>query len=86
MYVVYIICCIYVIFLTILYLFSIDEVACATREACMAACGNPVGCSNIAYPKLVLELMPTGKYKDSALTLSTVLGIFQIPFYESFDV
>jgi hypothetical protein len=40
--------------------FSLDEVACATAEACTEVCGNPMGCSNIAYPKLVLELMPTG--------------------------
>lgn len=24
-------------------------------------CGAAVGCSNIAYPKLVVELMPSGK-------------------------
>ena len=38
-----------------------DDIACSSREACLAVCGNPVGCSNIAYPKLVLELMPTGE-------------------------
>ncbi|XP_059587415.1 sodium/glucose cotransporter 2 isoform X2 [Alligator mississippiensis] len=37
-----------------------DEVACAVPEACMAACGNPIGCSNIAYPKLVVSLLPAG--------------------------
>ncbi|XP_033109581.1 sodium/myo-inositol cotransporter 2-like, partial [Anneissia japonica] len=37
-----------------------DEVACADPATCEAICGVPAGCSNIAYPKLVLELMPTG--------------------------
>ncbi|CAM9685604.1 sodium/mannose cotransporter SLC5A10-like [Lampetra fluviatilis] len=37
-----------------------EEVACATRETCQEACGNPAGCTNIAYPKLVVELMPPG--------------------------
>ncbi|XP_061432732.1 sodium/glucose cotransporter 4-like isoform X2 [Lethenteron reissneri] len=37
-----------------------EEVACATRETCLEACGNPAGCTNIAYPKLVVELMPPG--------------------------
>ncbi|XP_033106014.1 sodium/glucose cotransporter 4-like isoform X1 [Anneissia japonica] len=37
-----------------------DEVACADPSTCEAICGVPAGCSNIAYPKLVLELMPTG--------------------------
>ncbi|XP_060075976.1 sodium/mannose cotransporter SLC5A10-like [Ylistrum balloti] len=37
-----------------------DEVACADPEECMRICENPVGCSNIAYPKMVLELLPDG--------------------------
>ncbi|KAJ8300675.1 hypothetical protein KUTeg_022194 [Tegillarca granosa] len=37
-----------------------DEVACIDPEECRKYCDNPVGCSNIAYPKLVLELMPHG--------------------------
>lgn len=37
-----------------------DEIACVDPEVCEAACGNPAGCSNIAYPRLVVELMPTG--------------------------
>ncbi|KAM5330657.1 sodium/myo-inositol cotransporter 2 isoform 2-T2 [Glossophaga mutica] len=40
-------------------LFS-DQVACADPEICQKVCGNPSGCSDIAYPKLVLELLPTG--------------------------
>lgn len=37
-----------------------DIVACATAESCMEACGNPKGCSNTAYPTLVLGIMPPG--------------------------
>ncbi|XP_077439896.1 sodium/glucose cotransporter 4 isoform X2 [Vanacampus margaritifer] len=37
-----------------------DEVACVDPAVCQRVCGTPVGCSNIAYPKLVVELMPVG--------------------------
>ncbi|XP_069119421.1 sodium/glucose cotransporter 4-like isoform X3 [Argopecten irradians] len=37
-----------------------DEVGCVDPEECSRICDNPVGCSNIAYPKLVLELLPVG--------------------------
>ncbi|XP_021354591.1 sodium/glucose cotransporter 4-like [Mizuhopecten yessoensis] len=37
-----------------------DEVACVDPDECMRICENRVGCSNIAYPKLVLELLPNG--------------------------
>ncbi|XP_006867249.1 PREDICTED: sodium/myo-inositol cotransporter 2 isoform X2 [Chrysochloris asiatica] len=37
-----------------------DQVACADPEICKKVCSNPSGCSDIAYPKLVLELLPTG--------------------------
>ncbi|XP_062955196.1 sodium/myo-inositol cotransporter 2 isoform X2 [Cynocephalus volans] len=37
-----------------------DQVACADPEICQMICSNPSGCSDIAYPKLVLELLPTG--------------------------
>ena len=30
-------------------------------EECLRICGASVGCSNLAYPKLVVELMPVGK-------------------------
>ena len=38
----------------------VELVACATPEDCEAACGNKAGCSNIAYPLLVVKLMPNG--------------------------
>ena len=37
-----------------------DEVACQTAATCMAACDNPNGCTNIAYPTLVMRILPNG--------------------------
>ncbi|XP_060592183.1 sodium/glucose cotransporter 4-like isoform X3 [Ruditapes philippinarum] len=37
-----------------------DQVACVDPDICKAVCDNPAGCTNIAYPKLVVELMPLG--------------------------
>ncbi|XP_048774440.2 sodium/myo-inositol cotransporter 2-like isoform X2 [Ostrea edulis] len=37
-----------------------DTVGCADPEVCMSVCGSETGCSNIAYPTLVINLMPTG--------------------------
>ncbi|XP_051480813.1 sodium/glucose cotransporter 4 [Apus apus] len=37
-----------------------DEVGCVDPDICKRICGAAVGCSNIAYPKLVIELMPDG--------------------------
>uniref|UniRef100_A0AAY4EZR4 Sodium/glucose cotransporter 4 n=1 Tax=Denticeps clupeoides TaxID=299321 RepID=A0AAY4EZR4_9TELE len=37
-----------------------DEVGCVDPAECQRICGVTVGCSNIAYPKLVVELMPVG--------------------------
>ncbi|KAG5834084.1 hypothetical protein ANANG_G00257510 [Anguilla anguilla] len=37
-----------------------DVVACAIPEECKKYCGTTVGCTNIAYPKMVVDLMPRG--------------------------
>ncbi|KAG7476642.1 hypothetical protein MATL_G00085100 [Megalops atlanticus] len=37
-----------------------DVVACVVPEECKKYCQASVGCSNIAYPKLVVDLMPQG--------------------------
>ncbi len=42
------------------YIYIQDEVACSDPEVCNAICGSFKGCSNIAYPKLVVSLMPNG--------------------------
>ncbi|XP_036392174.1 sodium/glucose cotransporter 2 isoform X2 [Megalops cyprinoides] len=37
-----------------------EEVGCVVPEVCKEVCGTEVGCSNIAYPKLVVSIMPDG--------------------------
>ncbi|KAK2823737.1 hypothetical protein Q7C36_020337 [Tachysurus vachellii] len=37
-----------------------EEVACVVPELCKEYCDTEVGCTNIAYPKLVVDLMPNG--------------------------
>ncbi|GFU52890.1 hypothetical protein NPIL_363701 [Nephila pilipes] len=37
-----------------------NEVACSNPIKCKEICGSDLGCTNIAYPKLVLDLMPAG--------------------------
>ncbi|KAM9734364.1 sodium/glucose cotransporter 1 [Menidia menidia] len=37
-----------------------DVVACVDPDECQKYCGASVGCTNIAYPKLVVDLMPNG--------------------------
>ncbi|XP_057675341.1 sodium/glucose cotransporter 1 isoform X2 [Corythoichthys intestinalis] len=37
-----------------------DVVACVDPNECIKHCGTSVGCTNIAYPKLVVNLMPDG--------------------------
>lgn len=46
---------------TIMCSCSSDVIACVDPEECLAYCGTSVGCTNIAYPKLVVDLMPNGK-------------------------
>lgn len=38
-----------------------DSVGCVDPDECVRVCGAEVGCSNLAFPKLVIELMPNGK-------------------------
>lgn len=37
-----------------------DEVSCIDPDECLKYCQSSVSCSNTAYPRLVLELMPMG--------------------------
>nr|XP_044988587.1 solute carrier family 5 member 4-like isoform X1 [Jaculus jaculus] len=37
-----------------------DKVACVVPSECVKHCGTEVGCTNYAYPTLVMELMPAG--------------------------
>ena len=48
-----------------------DEIACVDPDVCMETCESPAGCSNIAYPLLVLNLLPAGAQTRSFVTLSS---------------
>ncbi|KAM9622458.1 LOW QUALITY PROTEIN: solute carrier family 5 member 4-like [Trichechus inunguis] len=48
-----------------------DKVACVVPSKCVKHCDTEVGCSNYAYPTLVLELMPDGL---RGLMLSVILA------------
>ncbi|VDK78924.1 unnamed protein product [Dibothriocephalus latus] len=37
-----------------------DTVTCGSAELCKKICGKAVGCSDIAYPSLVLNILPSG--------------------------
>lgn len=37
-----------------------ELVGCATPESCKEICDNKAGCTNIAYPLLVVKLLPAG--------------------------
>ncbi|XP_052449091.1 sodium/myo-inositol cotransporter-like [Carassius gibelio] len=37
-----------------------DELACIGPEHCMEVCNSKAGCTNIAYPRLVMNIMPVG--------------------------
>ncbi|KAM9835951.1 sodium/myo-inositol cotransporter-like [Aulostomus maculatus] len=41
-------------------IFFADELACISPEHCMEVCGSASGCSNVAYPRLVMSVMPVG--------------------------
>lgn len=41
-------------------IFFADELICISPEHCMEVCGSPAGCSNVAYPRLVMSVMPVG--------------------------
>ena len=48
-----------------------DEVGCVVPELCEKICENPRSCSDIAYPKIVMELLPTGKKESTIMIYST---------------
>ncbi|MBN3298279.1 SC5A3 protein, partial [Amia calva] len=37
-----------------------DELVCISPEHCLQVCGSKAGCSNIAYPRLVMNILPVG--------------------------
>uniref|UniRef100_A0A3Q3QDR8 Sodium/myo-inositol cotransporter 2 n=1 Tax=Monopterus albus TaxID=43700 RepID=A0A3Q3QDR8_MONAL len=50
-----------------------DDVACVEPELCRLICGNPVGCSDTSYAKLVMELLPAVMI---AALMSSLTSIF----------
>lgn len=46
----------------------IETVACADPETCLRVCDNAAGCSNVAYPQLILGLAPIGKRVSKTTT------------------
>jgi uncharacterized sodium:solute symporter family permease YidK len=40
---------------------DLDEIGCSDPDVCYEVCRNRNGCNDIAYPLLVLRLMPNGK-------------------------
>ncbi|XP_029459390.1 sodium/myo-inositol cotransporter [Rhinatrema bivittatum] len=38
----------------------VDDIACINPEHCLQVCGSRAGCSNIAYPRLVMRILPVG--------------------------
>ena len=46
-----------------------DVVACVEPKECLKYCGASVGCTNIAYPKLVVDLMPNGAWLKTSVPL-----------------
>ncbi|XP_033835118.1 sodium/myo-inositol cotransporter-like [Periophthalmus magnuspinnatus] len=41
-------------------IFFVDDLICISPDHCMEVCGSPAGCSNVAYPRLVMSVMPIG--------------------------
>ena len=37
-----------------------NEIGCSDPDECFKICGSRNGCSNIAYPMLIMKVMPTG--------------------------
>ncbi|XP_068184748.1 sodium/myo-inositol cotransporter-like [Antennarius striatus] len=73
-----------------------DEIICISPEHCMAVCGSQAGCSNIAYPRLVMAVMPVGLrglmmavviaalMSDLDSIFNSASTIFTLDIYQSF--
>lgn len=54
--------------------------ACVDPEECQKYCGASVGCTNIAYPKLVVDLMPDGGWLKTFIFWADLSFSFYPPF------
>lgn len=59
-----------------------DVIGCSTPEACEKSCGQKLGCSNYAYPKIAFSILPSGFLRGLMLAgmlsavVSSVTSIF----------
>lgn len=63
----------------------IDEVGCVVPEICNTICENPRSCSDIAYPKIVMELLPTGKVDVCFPIMSSASDTSIYPLVNAFN-
>lgn len=52
--------------------------ACVDPEECVKVCGAEVGCTNLAFPKLVIELMPSGNQDQDFMFFQIVWPILYV--------
>lgn len=45
-----------------IFFFCKDEIGCADPDTCYQVCHSRNGCNDIAYPLLVIRLMPNGLF------------------------
>ena len=43
-----------------LFVHILDQIGCSDPDECETVCGQRAGCTNMAYPNLVVKLMPDG--------------------------
>ena len=54
-----------------------NDIACKTPEECLKACDSEVGCTNVAYPLLVMRILPNGLKVCNILNDLSWLQIWQ---------
>uniref|UniRef100_A0A8C2RLZ3 Sodium/glucose cotransporter 1 n=1 Tax=Capra hircus TaxID=9925 RepID=A0A8C2RLZ3_CAPHI len=67
--------CIMCGYMKLLRILFTEKVACTVPSECEKYCGTKVGCTNIAYPTLVVELMPNG-LRGLMLSVISLTSIF----------
>ena len=66
----------YTLVMTFYFCHTTEEVACSDPDKCMAFCNNKSGCTNIAYPLMVLRLLPKGAYAMPYRISLSIYGFF----------
>ena len=54
-------------------------------DECKKYCGTTVGCSNIAYPKMVVDLMPNGRTSSYVEIRKPTIEARKINIYQISD-